>query len=200
MRVKYTSKQPLKSRHKTLFCAHWYDILLLSVWSLLTGSALFAFWRCRWHCKPSSNQRGEQWRGAESPGEPDCACLFRLLESILCSIREDSCYYNFQATFHQSPPPLRVQNSFLLTPYHTYAPCLPSQPHCQKSNATWHLLSYGITSIYDLRPVVDLLSSQESVLCLSAPKQSIVCVHILDRRETPHHRDNYITVLMVTHL
>lgn len=29
-----------------------------------------------------------------APGEPDCACLFRLLESILCSVREDSCYYN----------------------------------------------------------------------------------------------------------
>lgn len=28
------------------------------------------------------------------PREADCACLFSLLESILCSVREDSCYYN----------------------------------------------------------------------------------------------------------
>lgn len=38
-----------------------------------------------------------------APREPDCACLFSLLESILCSVREDSCYYNSVLFFSSIP-------------------------------------------------------------------------------------------------
>lgn len=47
--------------------------------------------------------------------DPDCACLFRLLESILCSVRDDSCYYNSVLFLCSIPSFLtsrREQNSF----------------------------------------------------------------------------------------
>lgn len=51
-----------------------------------------------------------EWSWVWAPGEPDCACLFRSLESILCSVREDSCYYRSVLFFSSIPsssfPPL----------------------------------------------------------------------------------------------
>ena len=44
-------------------------------------------------------------------GEPDCACLFRLLESIVCSVREDSCYYNCVVLF------LKQHSIFIFLPH-----------------------------------------------------------------------------------
>lgn len=143
-----------------------------------------------------TERRGEERSraGSGSPGEPDCACLFRLLESILCSIREDSCYYN-SVLFSGGIPsfsPTSESAEFLSLSH----PLHPSQPHRQKSFAIWHLLSYGFTYIYDSRPAVDLLRSQGSVRpSVRLPQNGVVCVC-----ETPHRRDNYITVSMVTHL
>lgn len=51
------------------------------------------------------------------PREADCACLFSLLESILCSVREDSCYYNCAlfslAAFHPCPSFSPLEESLL---------------------------------------------------------------------------------------
>lgn len=66
------------------------DLQLFPVSSLLIGSTLLV--NSIADGAPALIQLERNWVWA--PGEPDCACLFRLLDSILCSIREDSCYYN----------------------------------------------------------------------------------------------------------
>lgn len=130
-----------------LFCGQESHILLLfPVSSLLIRSTLLG--------EERSRVRGPR-------GEPDCACLFRLLESILCSIREDSCYYN-SVLFSGGIPsfsPTSESAEFLSLGH----PLRPSQPHRQKSFGIWHLLSHGFTYIYDSRPAADLLHSQGSV-------------------------------------
>lgn len=98
-----------------------------------------------------------------APGEPDCACLFRLLESILCSVREDSCYYNSVLFFRQHsiiPPHLRESK-------------IPFSP--LKSFGIWHSLSYGFTYIYDSCPGVIYSILKEMSFALLQNWAVLVC-------------------------
>lgn len=124
-----------------------------------------------------------------APGEPDCACLFRLLESILCSVREDSCYYN-TVLFSSSIPSFSVfvtsgteQNSFL-------------PPN---SFGTLHPLSYEFTYIHlspkaILHPWRDVIHSVFKEI-----RFTLLQTQLCSCAVTPHPHYNYITVSMDIH-
>lgn len=75
------------------------NLQLFPVSSLLIGSTLLVDSIA--DGTPAVIQLELSWVWA--PGEPDCACLFRSLESILCSVREDSCYYSSVLFFSSIP-------------------------------------------------------------------------------------------------
>lgn len=84
-------------------------------------------------------ERSRVW----APGEPDCACLFRLLESILCSVREDSCYYN-SVLFFSSIPSFSV----FLTSGREHSSSWEFSHSVRLICGTWHPLNYGFTYIH----------------------------------------------------
>lgn len=137
-----------------------------------------------------------EWSWVWAPGEPDCACLFRLLESILRSVREDSCYYNsvlfseaaFLHSLSSSPPQqstrppgnspsLWDRNFWYLASLQL---CVHLHPVLSKSNTSL----WEIWFTQHLRKC-DSLCGQMNCAC--------------EQPATPHPHCCYITVSMDTH-
>lgn len=128
------------------------------------------------------------------PGGPDCACLFSLLESILCSVRVDSCYYN-SAVFFSSIPSFFV----FLTSEKEHNASWEFSYSGRQIFGTWHPLNYGFTYIHP-SPKSNPSTFRDVIYSTFRKCDSLCCkVNCVLCAVTPHPHYYYITVSMDIH-
>lgn len=152
------------------------NLQLFPVSSLLIGSTLLVDSVADGTTALINLERG--W--VQAPGEPDCACLFRLLESILCSVREDSCYYNSVLFFRQ--------HSIIL-------------PHLRESKIPFSPLKSLVFGISSVTASPTFTTRVQGWFTQFLRKWALLCykTELCLCAETPQLYNNYITVSMVVH-